>query len=333
MRTRAAAGALLITLPLFAGLMAPGHAGAQAVKVKMGSSLSPPAFDAFTQYVAREQGIFKKYGLDVEITEFRGDPTSTKALLAGETDVSLMGGTAAMVTVSKGAKIRLVMVPQPVSPFHFVARKEAATTLQGLVGKSIAVSGIGAYSYHMPRIVLERSGVDPDKAKYLALGSPADRFKALLAGKIDATMVRNTEAAKLAKYPEIVTLAQVPKVLPEIPDNFLMAREEFIAKNPDTMYRLTRAMVEANRWIATNKAGTVEIGRKLLKDEDPEVLAKAYDIADPRLWGVNADISEAAYKFTVEFLMRVGWMTEPVPYDKFYDRRFLDRVLTELGRM
>jgi len=92
-------------------------------------------------------------------------------------------------------------------------------------------------------------------------------------------------------------------------------------------------MVEANRWIATNKAGTVEIGRKLLKDEDPEVLAKAYDIADPRLWGVNADISEAAYKFTVEFLMRVGWMTEPVPYDKFYDRRFLDRVLTELGRM
>src|SRR5207237_8594982 len=90
------------------------------------------------------------------------------------------------------------------NPYHCVARKEAGTTLQALVGKSIAVSGIGAISYHIPRIVLERSGVDPEKFKYVAVGSPADRFKALVAGKIDATVVTNTEAAKLASYPRIV---------------------------------------------------------------------------------------------------------------------------------
>ena len=308
-------------------------AWAHAVKVKMGSSLSPPAFDALTQYVAQERGFFKKYGLEVEVVEFRGDATSTKALLAGEVDLNLMGSTASIVTASKGSRIRLWVVPQPVTPFYLVARKEAATTLQGLVGKNIAVSGIGAYSYHIPRMVLARSGIDPDKAKYIALGSPADRFKALLAGKIDATAVRTIEAAKLAQYPEIVTLAQVSKVLPEIPDNFCMAREEYITKNPETMYKLTKAMVEANRWMAANKAGTIEVAGRILRDEAPEVLSRAYDLMDPREWGVNGDITESAYKFTVDFLLQVGYLKEPLPFDQFFNRRFLDRVLNELGRM
>ena len=322
-----------LSLLVLALAPAAGPAWGQAVKVKVGSSLSPPAFDALTQYAAQQRGFIKKYGLEVELVEFRGDATSTKALLAGEVDVNLMGSTASIVTASKGSKIRLWVVPQPVTPFHLVARKEAATSLQGLVGKNIAVSGIGAYSYHIPRMVLARNGIDPDKAKYIALGSPADRFKALLAGKIDATVVRTIEAAKLAQYPEIVSLVQVAKVLPEIPDNFFMAKEEYIAKNPETMYKLTRAFLEANRWMAANKAGMIEMAARVLKDETPEVLSKAYDLMDPRLWGVNGDITEGMYKYTVDFLVQVGYLKEPVRFDQFFDRRFLDRALAELGRM
>ena len=310
-----------------------GQAAAQ-VKIKMGSSLSPPSLDSITPYVAIEHGFFKKHGLDVEMIEFRGDATHTKALLAGEIDVSInMGATSAIVSASKGAKVRLYMVPQPVTPYHFVARREAGTSLQALVGKTVAVSSVGAISYHIPRIVFERSGIDPEKMQYIAVGSPADRFKALVAGKIDATVVTNTEAAKLAKYPEVISLVQVPKVVPEIPYEFGVAKEEYIEKNPETMYKLTKALIEANRWIASNKAGTVEIGAKVIKGETPEDLAKAYDLTDAHLWGVNGDLTEAAYKYTVDFLLKVGYMKEPVPYDRFFDRRFVDRALKELGRM
>lgn len=306
---------------------------AQMSKIKMGSSLSPPSLDSITPYVAIEKGFFKKYGLDVEVVEFRGDATHVKALLAGEIDVSInMGATQGIVSASQGAKFKLWVVANPITPYHFVARKEAGTTLQALVGKNVAVSGIGAISYHIPRIVLERSGIDPEKLKYVAVGSPADRFKALVAGKIDATVVTNTEAAKLAGYPEIIDLVNVPKIVPEIPYEFGMATEDYIQKNSETMYKLTKAIIESNRWIAANKAGTVEVARKILPDEPVEVLNKAYDMADPRLWGVNGDISEAAYKFTVDFLLKVGYMKEPVPFDKFFDRRFVDRVLKELGR-
>ncbi len=322
-----------VWLLVLAFVAAAGPAWAQTTKVKVGSSLSPPSLDGLTPYVAIERGLFKKLGLDVEVIEFRGDPTSTKALLASEVDANIMGSTAAIVSASKGAKIRLWFVPQPVTPYHFVARKEAGTTLQALVGRNVGVSGIGAISYHIPRIVLERSGVDPEKLKYIAVGSPADRFKALVAGKIDAAVVTHVEAAKLERFPEIISLVVVPKVVPEIPYQFAMSREEYIEKNPETVAKLARALLEANRWMAANKAGTVEIAAKVIKGESPEVLSRAYDMTDPRLWGVNGDITEAAYKFTVDFLLKVGYMTEPVPYDKIFDRRFVDRALKELGRM
>jgi len=332
MKNRKRINALAVLfLSVLVSIAAAGRAEAQ--KIKLGSSLSPPSLDSISPYVAIEKGFFKKYGLDVEVTEFRGDAVHVKALLSGDINLSInMGATEGIVSASKKAPIRLWVVANPITPYHFVARKEAGTTLQALVGKNIAVSGIGAISYHIPRMVLERSGIDPEKMKYVAVGSPADRFKALVAGKVDATVVTNSEAAKLAKYPEIIALVNVPKLIPEIPYEFGMAREDYLQKNADTVQKLTKAIMEANRWIAANKAGTVEVAKKILPEESADVLGKAYDLADPRIWGVNGDISEASYNFTAEFLKKVGYLETPVPYKQFFDRRFVDQALKELGR-
>jgi ABC-type nitrate/sulfonate/bicarbonate transport system substrate-binding protein len=144
--------------------------------------------------------------------------------------------------------------------------------------------------------------------------------------------VTNSEVAKLVNYPEIIDLVNVPKVVPEIPYEFGMARNDYIQKNADTLYKLAKAIVEANRWINANKAGTIEVAKKILPEESPEVLSKAYDLADPRLWGVNGDISEAAYNYTADFLKKVGYLETPLSYSQFFDRRFVDRAVKELGR-
>jgi ABC-type nitrate/sulfonate/bicarbonate transport system substrate-binding protein len=111
-----------------------------------------------------------------------------------------------------------------------------------------------------------------------------------------------------------------------------MAREEYIQKNADTIYKLTKAIIESNRWIAANKVGTVEVAKKILPEESTEVLTKAYEMADPRLWGVNGDLPEKSYDYTVEFLKKVGYLETPVPFKDFFDRRFVDRAIKELGR-
>jgi NitT/TauT family transport system substrate-binding protein len=315
-------------------LSLPVAAAAQNVKIKLGAASSPPILDTITPYVAVEKGFFKKYGLDAEIVEFRGDVVATKALLSNDIHVLLnVGATSAIVSAAQGAKVRAWLVPHPVTPYHFVARKDSSgATIRGLLGKTIAVSGIGAVSYHIPRIILEKNGVDPEKVNYVVAGSNADRFRAMISGKADAAMVSTIEAAKLDGFPELVNLGVVAKVVPEIPFIFSIAREDYIQKNSETMYRLTKATIETLRWIAVNKAGTVEVAAKVIPDEKPEILSKAYDLADPRLWGVNGDISQPAYKYTLDFLLKVGFMKESVSYDRLFDRQFVDRVVKELGR-
>jgi NitT/TauT family transport system substrate-binding protein len=326
-----ARSAAFLLIGLTVGLMSPAADAQQ--KIKLGSSLSPPSLESISPYVAIEKGFFKKYGVDAEVVEFRGDATHVKALLSGDIDASInMGATEAMVTASKKAPIKLWVVANPITPYYLIARKEAGTTLQALIGKNVAVSGIGAISYHIPRIVFERSGIDPEKFKYVAVGSPADRFKAMVAGKVDLTVVTTTEVAKLDKFPDIIPLVNVPKVVPEIPYEFGMAKEDWIKKNADTVQKMTKGIIEANRWIAANKAGTVEVARKILPDESAEALSKAYDLVDPRIWGINGDVSESSYNFTVEFLKKVGFLENPVPFKEFFDRRFVDQALKELGR-
>ncbi|TAJ81498.1 hypothetical protein EPO44_17770 [bacterium] len=120
---------------------------AAAQKIKLGSSLSPPSLDSISPYVGVEKGFFKKYGLDVEIVEFRGDVIHEKALLSGDIDLSINGGaTQGIVSASKKApaafSVRLVtpatrtaslpastalrrawpIAPHPTMPIDFIRR-------------------------------------------------------------------------------------------------------------------------------------------------------------------------------------------------------------------
>ena len=70
MKTRLIYKIALVGLSLFL-LALPTLGDAQMVKIKLGSSLSPPSLDSISPYVAIDKGIFKKYGLDVEVVEFR----------------------------------------------------------------------------------------------------------------------------------------------------------------------------------------------------------------------------------------------------------------------
>src|SRR5438445_10751500 len=145
---------------------------AKTGKINMDASLSPASLESIRPYVAMEKGFFKKYGIDVEVVEFRGDNTHVKALLSGDIDMSInMGATEGIVGAAKKVPIKLWVVTNPITPYHLIARREAGTTLQALMGKSVAVSGIGAISYHIPRIVIERIGLDPEKFKYVAVVS------------------------------------------------------------------------------------------------------------------------------------------------------------------
>src|SRR4030095_9770438 len=88
-----------------------------AVQESAGQSQSLTAFytapvvSMSPMWIAKEAGFFKKQGLDVKLVFIASGPTGTTSLLAGETDVGIIGGFAPTRAIVGGAK-DLVMIGQ-----------------------------------------------------------------------------------------------------------------------------------------------------------------------------------------------------------------------------
>src|SRR5262249_1081651 len=70
-----------------------------------------PVASMSPMWIGKEVGFFKKQGLDVKLVFIASGPTGTTSLLAGETDVGIIGGFAPTRAIVGGAK-DLVMIGQ-----------------------------------------------------------------------------------------------------------------------------------------------------------------------------------------------------------------------------
>jgi ABC-type nitrate/sulfonate/bicarbonate transport system substrate-binding protein len=91
---------LLPALALATGL---GNAAAETLKVGYLPVTGHAKF-----FVAKEQGLFAREGLDVELIEFQNSADGLNAVVAGKLDIGAFGTTAPVAHIAKGAKIKII---------------------------------------------------------------------------------------------------------------------------------------------------------------------------------------------------------------------------------
>ena len=103
-----------------------------------------PVVSMSPMWIAKEAGFFKKQGLDVKLVFIASGPTGTTSLLAGETDVGIIGGFAPTRAIVGGAK-DLVIIGQSKTRMtgNIVGKKEIAS-VQELKGKRLGIDRIGS---------------------------------------------------------------------------------------------------------------------------------------------------------------------------------------------
>jgi NitT/TauT family transport system substrate-binding protein len=103
---------------------------------------------AFTQshiWVAKEQGLFKKYGLDVDPIFLRGGQVATQALAAGEPPIVNVG----TVIQANLTGYNLVLVASMENKFYqLVFVRPGITSLEQLKGQKLAISGFGSITHY-----------------------------------------------------------------------------------------------------------------------------------------------------------------------------------------
>lgn len=140
--------------------------------------------DAGLLYMAANGDIDEKFGLDMEMVEFKGDSIALRALLAGEIDSYEGNPAGPMIAASKGGDIKIVGCHWQGFTYNIYARDLASAA--DLRGKNIAVSAPGALPDIFARAVLLESGIGLDEVTFVSAGGDADRVRAVVSGVADA---------------------------------------------------------------------------------------------------------------------------------------------------
>ena len=224
-------------------------------------------------WVAKDAGLFRKYGLDTELIFFRGGQLATQALVAGDPPIVNIG---TLVQAGlQGHDVVLIASSESAYAYSVVALP-SITKVEQLKGKKFGVSGFGSASHNAALIFFKKFNLEPNKdVAVLVAGPTTDRLTAMSAGSIDATLLTPTEvvSAKKRGYGEIYDLLDMGV---EVQGNGFATTRGFIKANRATVKAAVKGYVEAIYYIHNNAEGTKAIVGKYLRSTDQEVLSAAH---------------------------------------------------------
>ena len=247
-------------------------------------------------WVAVDRGLFKKYGLDVNMLQVRNGQVSLTAVMSGDVQAFWPAVSSVLSGVSGGAKLGCIAHPFNKISRELIVRKDIES-LAALREKIVGVQSIGGGFWLQTMIVLDRLGVDPDKNKLQmrVIGDEPTILQALLASNIDAAVITFASAA-VAKRAGLRSLANTANLKVPYQGVGICTRSDRIANSPDLMMRLVKGMIEGVGFIQDprNKREVMDILRKHLRlstDQDAETSYNALrtvsslDVApDPEAW-------------------------------------------------
>ena len=207
---------ILVIVALAVGFL-PAQSPAQ-IKSNFSSSITSESMAAV--WIAKDRGLFKKYGLDVQYILMPRSPLAVSALIAGEIDMAVIGPGHLVNAATGGTDVIGIANFAQKLDYRLNTRPEIKKK-EDLRGKRIAISGPGSTSHLVSLLALQHLGLDPNAAKIAFLtisGTEINRRLALESGSIDATTLNGSigdlygsdDAANHARHHTPVGIDQTP---------------------------------------------------------------------------------------------------------------------------
>ena len=168
----AAAAALTISAPADA---------ADLLKLTVGQRGN---WDTSIAYLGEKAGIFKKYGIDLEIIYTSGSGETLQPVIAGSVDLGFAVGTqGAMAAYAKGAPVRIIGAEATGAADYWYAKASSPIkTLQDTNGHTIAFSTNGSSTQSIVRAFIDEFKLT---AKPMATGNPSATLTSVMTDQVD----------------------------------------------------------------------------------------------------------------------------------------------------
>ncbi|HET7702122.1 MAG TPA: ABC transporter substrate-binding protein [Candidatus Limnocylindrales bacterium] len=289
--------------------------------IKIGLSVTETS--QFAAQLAEMAGIYKKNGLNVQITVFEGDGKVMQALQAGQLDVGF-GGTSAFITSQttdvpvKGLAVNAVILTDE------LVSTANVKTADDLKGKCVAVSTYGGTSHGAVILSLKALNLTPEDVVITEVGGQSARIAALQGGACAAAPVdaaRHEEMAGLG-FNFLVNLKEA-----KLPwgRSGLGVTEDWLAANPNTATVVAASVLEAQNMMWTDPDKAAEYYAKFTQETDV-AKAKALILEFQQIGNRPMTWTDEAFQNPKDVLATVNPAMKDVPVTDAFDRSVLDNL-------
>jgi NitT/TauT family transport system substrate-binding protein len=312
---------LIATLSFSVSITSPRAQGQELKKVRMGY----PAFSMtfLTFFVAKDAGIYKKHGLDVELVQLAG-AVQTSALVAGEIDY-LTGITSPLVAAARGLPFKGIMITHERTLFWLIGNPEIQR-IEDLAGRNIAVDRLATLQDIVARDLVRKKGGSPEKMTFIQTGSVSNSVQSLTQGSVAAALLSLPHNVVMTQkgYRE---LASATEFNMRAPSGGMATREAKLKQEAAQVKAMLRAILEAVDFNRREKSWMVNYVQTKWK-LSPKAAEEAY-----RFWlqGLTTDgkIPFKDLQDMYDTAHASQLIPTPVPVAKVMDYGLLDEVLKE----
>jgi ABC-type nitrate/sulfonate/bicarbonate transport system substrate-binding protein len=221
-------------------------------------------------WVAKDEGIFRKYGLEVELIFLRGGQVAIQALTGGDPPIVTIGNV--IIANLQGHDIVLVGSVENSYDQSVFARPGIAARVEQLKGKRFGISGFGSATHNAALILFKKFNLEPNKdVAFVTTGTGPERLAAMSAGRIDATFFNPSEVPQAIKA-GLVEIIQMADLDFEVQGSGLATSRSYIKAHREIVKSALKAYVEGIYYIFSNKQPALRSLSKYMRTSDQEVL-------------------------------------------------------------
>ena len=240
--------------------------------------------------IAKMNGVFAKYGVEVQAEVAPSSDALRKALASGEADLAhaavdnavAMDETADVVIVMGGEGSRNELIAQP--SVHSVTE---------LRGKILIVDAVHtAYALQLKKILLAEGLQTGRDYELKPVGTTPQRLQAMREHKDYAASMLGPHTSVLAKHAGFVSLGSTRQLIGPYQANGAFLTRRWAREHSDTLVRYLAAYIESQRWLLepANRSRVLEL---LMKE-----------------WHLPAPVADEVYA-----LLKDGWFEEDARFD------------------
>jgi NitT/TauT family transport system substrate-binding protein len=255
--------------------------------------------------VIQKGGLFKKYGLDVDLVYISGSPLLTAAMVSGQVPLSFVGSPAVVASAVGGADTVLLSCAISMAYGRLFAVPQIESLSQ-LRGKKIGITRLGAIDDAILRYILkQRANISDREVTFISGGGTSERLVALTRGAIDASVMSPPQDS-IAEKSGLNELVDLNKIGIYTPASCIASTKSYVRQNRDTVLRVMKGFVEGLKFFRENRSFALRVAADFTRTTDMEALSSSYDMAiqlQDKVPFVNVK--------GIEFLLRITEARDP----------------------